>query len=573
VTGRGARLPAVAGGRRGRQLAGLVATGVAQGGTGILTALLVGAAFSRLLGPAHPRPASGTAALVLGGLMAAAVLAAGLRALERILAERMGQAYVHAVRMRLFRHVTAAQPRQAAARSTGATVLRFTGDLSALRTWVSLGLARLAVGVPAVLAGVTGLVVVAPALGITVAAVVAAGAAAAWAQGPRIRRTVAEARRRRSRLAADVTEKVARVAVVQAFGQERRERRRIARHSQLLAAAMIDRAAASGALLAITELTVAAATAGVIAAAVYTGASPGVVATGLTLVGFLVPPLRDLGRVQEYGHNAHVAREKLTEVLARPVVPVPAPAGARALGAGPGALDLCDVTLGTRLRGVTGRVEAGQVVAVVGPNGAGKSTLLDVVARLVVPDSGQVLLDGEDLATVRPGQLRAAIGIVGADLPLLRGTVRRNLTYRCPGASDLDLARVVDMTDLQSLLDELPDGLRTRLGEGGAGLSSGQRQRLALARALLGNPRLLLLDEPDANLDPTTARVVDRVVADFPGTVLMVTHRPERLLRADVAWRLESGRLVSVASAAEAFVAEGRRGAHGNQPTGRARVT
>ncbi len=185
------------------------------------------------------------------------------------------------------------------------------------------------------------------------------------------------------------------------------------------------------------------------------------------------------------------------------------------------------------------------------PNGAGKSTLLDVVAGLLPPDSGGELLDGVDLATVTPASRHTAIGMVSPDLPLLRGTIWRNLTYRCPRAEPDEVARVISLTGLDSILDQLPDGVRTRVGEDGAGLSSGQLQRLALARALLGGPRLLLLDEPDANLDPTTAKVVDQVVSRFPGTVLMVTHRPERLLAADVVWRLERGRLVEVGRPAD----------------------
>jgi ATP-binding cassette subfamily B protein len=133
-------------------------------------------------------------------------------------------------------------------------------------------------------------------------------------------------------------------------------------------------------------------------------------------------------------------------------------------------------------------------------------------------------------------------------LPLLRGSVERNLRYRHPDATDEELARVVELCGLGDVLAELPDGLRSRVRDGGVNLSAGQRQRLALARALLGEPRVLLLDEPDANLDVSAREAVDRVIRNRRGhsTILVVSHRAEALALADVSWRLENGRIVRV---------------------------
>jgi ABC-type multidrug transport system fused ATPase/permease subunit len=288
-----------------------------------------------------------------------------------------------------------------------------------------------------------------------------------------------------------------------------------------------------------------------------TGRTPAAtVAAAMTLVGLLVAPLRDLGRIQEYWYTAQAASEKLGEMLVQPtglVEPVNPPR----LKSGAGRLHFGDVTLQGALHGVTVTAEPGQVVAIVGPNGAGKTTLLALAARLLEPDGGRVFLDGQDLAHHAAADVRAQLGLVGPDLPLLRGTVERNLRYRRPDSPPEEVLRVMAVCEVDEVVAALPDGLATRIAEGGAGLSAGQRQRLALARALLGNPAVLLLDEADANLDREASAVVDRVLAQHRGTVLVVTHRPERLASADVIWHLDAGRVVEVGSPAELLAGDG----------------
>jgi ABC-type multidrug transport system fused ATPase/permease subunit len=190
-------------------------------------------------------------------------------------------------------------------------------------------------------------------------------------------------------------------------------------------------------------------------------------------------------------------------------------------------------------------------VALVGPHGAGKSTLLALAARLLDPHAGKILFDGQDLAVHSLESVRRTVGMVSPDMPLLRGTIDKNIRYRWRDAPEAEVARVVALCGVDEILAELPEGARTHVTEGAGNLSVGQRQRLALARALLGNPAVLLLDEADANLDPHASAVLDRVLAEYSGTVLCVTHRPDRLAQADIIWYLEGGRLVEVGTPAE----------------------
>lgn len=550
----GPAMPRVLTGGRRRIFGALMVNGLAQAAAAVGTAVLVQYAFDQLL--AAQRETRGELLVVAVGLPVAAALTAFLRARERVDAERLGQRFVHAVRLVLFGHVVTTSPRSLQRRSQGGTLLRFVGDLNALRQWVSLGLSRLAVAGVMVVGTVGALAVASPALALAVGGAVLLGAAAAVYQGNGLQEAVRTTRRRRGRLARNVNEKLQTVAVVQAFGQVEPERQLLSRQSKKLSRAMVARARVVGRLRAVTEATGALATAVVLVTGAAVGEAPGTVAGAMTIVALLVAQLRDLNRCQEYWHGHSVAITKVREVLDRPTALSDEP-GLPDLVPGPGRLEFRDVGLDEVLDGVSVVAEAGARVAVVGPNGAGKSTLLTVAARLVDPERGAVLLDGQDLAGSNLASVRRSLGLAGPDLPLLRGSLEANLTYRWPDAPPEEVRRVRDLCALDDLVGELTDGDETRVAEGGVSLSAGQRQRIALGRALLGEPPVLLLDEADANLDQRAREVLDHVVAAHRGTVLVVTHRLEQVRNADVVWCMEGGRLVEAGSPEELLHRDG----------------
>lgn len=531
-------------------LARLVINGFTQAAATVANALLVEIAFDKLITAANP--AFNKVALEIGlGLAVAALVIGLLRMAERADAERIGQDYAYDVRMTLYNRLTSLTPRALQKRSQGGVMLRFVGDITALRQWVSLGLARLTVAITTTVGALLALSFISRSLALTVGIVLSVGAIIAFCLGKPMQSAAIEARRRRSRLAANINEKVASIAVVQIFGQSKREKKRIARQSRRLQDAMVERALITGQLSAVTEATaVLASGAALIVGATEVAAgraSAGTVVAAMTIVGLLVPPLRDLGRVQEYWHNSRVSIQKIHEFLDTPSLVAEMP-GAPNLRLGPGRIEFDSVSLSKVLHGFSASAEPGTVVALVGPNGAGKSTLLSLAARLIDPDEGVIRLDEQDIASHSLASVRRAIGMAGPDLPLLRGTVDKNLSYRWPDAPIEEIQRVRSLCGIEQVLAELPEGDQTRISEGGAGLSAGQRQRIALARAILGNPPLLLLDEVDANLDAQATAVVDRVLAEHPGTVLLITHRADRLAAADEIWYLEKGRLVEAGS-------------------------
>ncbi|MDQ3767330.1 MAG: ABC transporter ATP-binding protein/permease [Actinomycetota bacterium] len=523
-------------------MAALVGNGLAQAGAAVATALLVEHVFSAVLVPGGS-PTGMQVASVSAGLAAAVCASAWLRGREQVDAERLGQAYVHELRIILFEKLTSSSARAVQQRSQGATSLRFIGDITALRRWVSLGLARLVVAGTMISGALTVLAVISPALAAVIGVVLMVGGAVSLFVGARLRIASRAARRRRSHLAANVTEKIGAVAVVQAFGQQDHERHRVRRQSKKLRRAMVERARVTGHLRSVTEGTAGIASAAVVIAGMTGGASTGTVAGAMTIVGLLVLPLRDLGRVQEYWHNAEVSKGKIEEFLARPTR-LEVLEGAGELRPGEGRIAFEQVRLDDVLHGISVTAAPGQTVAIVGPNGAGKTTLLSLAARLLDADGGRILIDGHDLMEHDAVAVRRLLGLVGPDLPLLRGTVGRNLLYRWPEAPQEEVDRVSALCGLGEVVAELSEGLETKIAEDGASLSAGQRQRLALARALVGDPPILLLDEADANLDRTAAGVVDRVLEGHDGTVLIVTHQRHRVEAADVVWHLRNGRLV-----------------------------
>jgi ABC-type multidrug transport system fused ATPase/permease subunit len=199
-------------------------------------------------------------------------------------------------------------------------------------------------------------------------------------------------------------------------------------------------------------------------------------------------------------------------------------------------------------RDLTFEVPAGGMTAIVGPSGTGKSTVFALLERYYEPQSGTIAVDGRDVRDWSLPELRAAIGYVEQDAPILAGTLRENLRLAAVEASEEDLRAVVTLTRLGDLLERLPDGLDTPIGHRGTTLSGGERQRIAIARALLRRPRILLLDEATSQLDAVnelTVRALIEAVA-LTTTVVVVAHRLSTVTSADRILVMDAGRVRAV---------------------------
>lgn len=535
----------------------LIINGTLQAVAIVVSMFLVRHAFDVLLNPVFDDPEVHLfepfevweIALFAFGLLGCTGLAAGLRYMERIDAERLGQSYIHEVRLSVFNRMSKFVPRALSNRTTGSAMLRFVGDLSAIRRWISLGLARIVVSLIVTVIAIGVLSYLDPYLALSAVVILSLGLAWNLRMGPYINKVIAEARRRRGQLAGNINEKIRSYVVIQAFNQRRREKRRFQKHSERLSQAMIERAGASASMRIVNE----GATALSMAAILSIGAlevfrnltTAGNVVAAMAVVGFLSNAFRDLGRVHEYLQAYRVSKQKILEFMTTRRLRGRS-AKLPALQVTQGEIVVQNVRLGGILQNISGTIPGGARLAVTGGNGAGKSTLLQVIARLVDPDRGKVLIDGQDMRRCNITSVREAIGIVSPDLPLMKGSIHYNLTYRKPGASVAEVQRVRTLCKIDDLIENLSGGEAFRIKEGGENLSLGQRHRLALARAILGQPKILVIDEIDANLDHEALKVLEDVLNDFRGTVLLVSRSPEILAMADCYWQLAEGKLEAV---------------------------
>ncbi len=489
---------------------------------------------------------------IVTALSAAAVAGAWLRGRERVDAEALGQHFVHALRLRLFDHLLAVPSRALSDRPKGGALVRFVGDLQAIKAWISRGLAQLTVALPMLAASIVLLAWIDMLLGIVIGALIASGAVAAALMAEPLANANRRLRKRRGQLARFVTEMMSAVPSVQAHGKEPREQRRLDVRGERVVDTACRRALLVGRVRSLVQLL----GSGALLAVLIIGAGrleAGEIVAALTIVAWLSTPIRDLGRVFEFWQAATVARERIRAFFRWPQLPR-ARNGNR-LKSPRGTLRFEGVIACPDAKPLDLEIPAGSVTLISGPNGCGKSSLLAVTTRLQAPLAGRVTIGGQDLATVRNRDLRRHIAIVGPDLPLIRGSVRRNVSYRSRGMSPEALRVLMRRCRLERLVADAGDS-SSRIAEGGLNLSSGERQRLALARALWPEPSLLLLDEIDSHLDAATLIVVRDIIAGFPGTVIIVSHDPRLLSVAERVVELAAdGSIISDCSQRAADVA------------------
>jgi ATP-binding cassette subfamily B protein len=275
-------------------------------------------------------------------------------------------------------------------------------------------------------------------------------------------------------------------------------------------------------------------------------------------LAMLIAPLRSLGMWIGQAQRATASGERIFQVIDEPEDIKDEP-GAGHLPAGPGRVAFEHVTFGYDperpvLHGVDLEIEAGRVVALIGHTGAGKTTLASLVPRFYDVQQGRVTIDGTDVRDVTLRSLRREIGVISQDPFLFSATVRENIAFGREDASEEDVERAAALAQAHEFVSQLPQGYDTVIGERGITLSGGQRQRIAIARALVLDPRILILDDATASVDATTESKIREGLREAMRnrTTFIIAHRLSTIALADDVIVIEDGRVVVHAPQAEA---------------------
>ena len=273
--------------------------------------------------------------------------------------------------------------------------------------------------------------------------------------------------------------------------------------------------------------------------------------------------LQQVATINEQYQNAIVSARRLYEVLMAPPT-VPEKADAKPLGPGPGHARFEKVTFGYAadkpvLHDIDFEVKGGSVVAIVGPTGAGKSSLVNLVARFYDPQQGRITIDGMDVRDATLASLRTQVAFVFQETYLFSDTVSANIAYGRPGITHGEIEAAARLAQAHEFIETMPKGYDSVLAERGASLSGGQKQRLAIARAILTNPRILILDDATAAVDPETEDLIRKAMkfVMYGRTTFIIAHRISTVKRADLVLVVESGRITQMGTHAQLMEQEG----------------
>ncbi len=274
-------------------------------------------------------------------------------------------------------------------------------------------------------------------------------------------------------------------------------------------------------------------------------------------------PAKRLGRLNLDMQNGLVNARLVYDLIDEPL-PDAADAGRPPLAAGPGRITFAGVGFGYRpdervLDNLDLVVEPDRTTALVGASGGGKSTIISLIQRFYEPQTGEIRIDGQDVAAVNVRSLRDAIAFVSQDVFLFRGSIRDNIALGRENATEADIVAAARKAHAHAFISDFADGYATSVGEQGAKLSGGQRQRIAIARAFLKDAPIILLDEPTAALDAESEREIQRALADLRvgRTTVVVAHRLQTIVDADRICVIESGRAVETGTHDELIARRG----------------
>ena len=534
---------------RGGVIVSFVLAALAMG-TGVAIPFLIG----RTIDAVRAGGEEGLWPLALA-IVAAGLLRLGFSAARRLVAGRVSLGVEYDLRNLMYRHLQSLELAYFDSQQTGQLMSRATVDLQAVRFFLGYGLIFIAQALIAIAVSAAVMLAVNPGLAAVALAPMPFVLWAAARYGRLNRPASQEVQQRIAELTADAEENVSGVRVVKAFAQEARQLTRFTTTEQRV----FDQSMVSTRLRAYYNPLIGFLPNLSLALILLVGGRQAVAGT-ITIGQFvafygyvlmLTAPIRTLGIALGMAQRAVASGTRVFEVLDREPR-LSSPRGAPPLAAGRGRVQLERVSFAYEgaepvLRDVDLDVAPGSTVALVGGTGSGKTTLVTLLARLYDPTAGRVLIDGTDVRGVALESLRGEIAFVSDDSFLFSATVRENIVYARPEATLADVEQAARRAGIHDFFTELPDGYDTLVGERGLTLSGGQRQRIAIARAILKEPRILILDDATSSVDASTEAEIKRALREVMQgrTTFVIAHRLSTISLADQIVVLEEGRIVA----------------------------
>ncbi len=498
----------------------------------------------------------------------AGLLRLGLSVGRRLVAGRVSLAVEYDLRARMYSHLQSLELGFFDRQQTGQLMSRVTVDLQAVRFFLGYGLIFIGQSFFTLVLAAVAMVIIEPPLALLALAPVPFVVLVAFRYGRRSRPAMQEVQQRIAELTAVAEENVSGVRVVKAFAREqlqferfRHQTNRVFDQAMYTTRLQAQYAPLIGflpflGLLAVLLVGGHLAIGGSIPLSTFTAF--------YLYVLMLTGPMRTLGYMLGAAQRATASGARIFQVLDRSPEIV-APPGAPPLPQGRGRVELRDVSLTFEgsvrpaLDGVDLAVEAGTTVALVGGTGSGKTSLVSLLPRLYDATAGAVLIDGADVRDVDPHSLRREIAVVTDDPFLFSATVHENIAYARPDATREEVEQAARRAHADGFVRELPDGYETRIGERGLTLSGGQRQRIAIARALLANPRILVLDDATSSVDASTEQEIKLALGEVMEgrTTFIIAHRLSTIALADEIVVLERGQVVAQGTHDELLAHEG----------------
>jgi ABC-type multidrug transport system fused ATPase/permease subunit len=517
--------------------------------TGVLVPYLVGRTVDEIRG-------GGADLWPLGLAVAGAgLLRLAFSVVRRLVAGRVSLGVEFDLRNRMYAHLQSLELAFFDSQQTGQLMSRSTVDLQSVRFFLGYGLIFMLQSALTILIAAGVMIAVNAELAAVALAPMPFVIWVAFRYGRRNRPASQEVQQRIAELTAEAEENVSGVRVVKAFAQERRQLRRFER----VVRRVFDQSMVSTRLRAFYSPFIGFLPQLGLAALLLVGGRQAIareitVGEFVAFYGYvlmLTSPMRMLGIALGMAQRAVASGARVFEVLDRePNMTVPP--DAPPLPAGDGRVELRGVTVAYDggepvLRDVDLSVEAGRTVALVGATGSGKTTLVALIPRLYDVSLGSVLVDGADVRSVDLASLRRDVAMVSDDAFLFSASLRENIAYARPDASDDEVVEAARRAGLSELVAELPEGLETLVGERGLTLSGGQRQRVAIARALLASPRILILDDATSSVDATTESRIKAALREVMEgrTTFIIAHRLSTIALANEIVVLEEGRLAA----------------------------